>query len=375
MTGTSQKLVVLAAGGSGGHVFPAEALATELSGRGCKLSLITDRRGDAYGGALGEMETHRILAGGVAGKSLVAKLRSAPELAFGTIQARRLLKRMRPGAVVGFGGYASAPTMLAAAFGGYATAIHEQNAVLGRANRLLAGRVRRIATSFEETAGMSAEMAAKATHVGMPVRAAVIAERDTPYPRLDETSPIHILITGGSQGARILSDVVPVALGGLDDDIKRRLKVTQQCRPEDLDRVRAAYEASGIAAEADSFFRDLPRRLAGSHLLIGRSGASTVAEATVIGRPAILVPYRYAIDDHQSFNAHALDEAGGGWLMAEETFSAEALTGRLNSLLRVPALLVKAAAASRRAGRPDAAERLADVVCEMIGENGERRAA
>jgi len=375
MNAESQKLVVLAAGGSGGHVFPAEALAAELSGRGCKLSLITDRRGDAYGGALGEMETHRILAGGVAGKSLVAKLRSAPELAFGTLQARGLLKRMRPSAVVGFGGYASAPTMLAATFGGYASAIHEQNAVLGRANRLLGGLVRRIATSFEETAGVSSEMKAKVTRVGMPVRAAVIAERETPYPHLDETSPVHILITGGSQGARILSDVVPLAMDGLDGDVKSRLKVTQQCRPEDLDRVRNAYAASGIIAEVDSFFSDLPRRLAGSHLLIGRSGASTVAEATVVGRPAILVPYPHAIDDHQSFNAHALDEAGGGWLMAEETFTSGALSRRLNSLFRVPALLAKAAAASRRAGRPDAAERLADVVCEMIAENDERRAA
>ncbi|MHA1598592.1 MAG: undecaprenyldiphospho-muramoylpentapeptide beta-N-acetylglucosaminyltransferase [Alphaproteobacteria bacterium] len=375
MNQSSQKLVVLAAGGSGGHVFPAEALATELSGRGCRLSLITDRRGDAYGGTLGDLETHRILAGGIAGKSLAAKMRSAPELAWGTLQARGLLKRMQPSAVVGFGGYASVPTMLAATFGGYASAIHEQNAVLGRANRLLGHRVRRIATSFADTVSMTAEMTAKSTRTGMPVRAAVIDEREVPYPQLDEASPIDILVTGGSQGARILSDVVPAALARLDDDLKSRLHVTQQCRPEDLDRVRAAYATSGIASETGIFFSDIPRRLAACHLLIGRAGASTVAEATVIGRPAILVPYLYAIDDHQSFNAHALGEAGGGWLMAEETFTVDGLAQRLGQLLRVPALLIQAAAASRQAGRPDAAARLADMVFELIDENGERRAA
>ena len=375
MNATPDNLVVLAAGGSGGHVFPAEALATELSARGCRLSLITDRRGDAYGGTLGNLETHRIRAGGIAGKSLVAKLRSGPELAFGTLQARGLLKRMQPNVVVGFGGYASVPTMLAAVFGGYATAIHEQNAVLGRANRLLGNRVRRIATSFDDVRFMTKDMTAKSIRTGMPVRAAVIEQRDTPYPHLDETSTVRILVTGGSQGARILSDIVPAALANLADDLKGRLHITQQCRPEDLDRVRAAYGASNITAEIDSFFRDLPKRLADSHLLIGRAGASTVSEATVIGRPAILVPYLYAIDDHQSFNAHALDEAGGGWMMDEEIFTVDGLAQRLNSLLRVPPMMMRAAAASKQAGHPDAAERLADVVFDLIGTNGERRAA
>ncbi len=369
------KLVVLAAGGTGGHVFPAEALAAELIGRDCRLALITDRRGDAYGGTLGDIETHRVRAGGIAGKSLAALLRSGPELAFGTWQARTLLKRMRPNAVVGFGGYASVPTMLAATFGGFNTAIHEQNAVLGRANRLLASRVMRIATSFDEVRSLPAEAMAKVVHTGMPVRSSVTACRDVPYPALDSTSPIRILVLGGSQGATVLSDIVPGALGRLGDELRRRLHVTQQCRAEDLDRVKNVYGRLGIEADLDNFFADVPERLARAHLLIGRAGASTVAEATTIGRPAILVPYPHATDNHQSYNAHALDDAGGGWLMSQEIFTEEALAARLESLFTVPQLLTKAASCARNSGSPDAAIRLADTVFELLGHNGERRAA
>ncbi len=370
-----QKPVVLAAGGSGGHVFPAEALATELSGRGLRLVLITDRRGDAYGGALANIVTHRIRAGGIAGKSIAARLKSGPELAIGTWQARSLLKTINPSAVVGFGGYASVPTMLAATFGGFKTAIHEQNAILGRANRLLAGRVDRIATSFEATRALPENAAAKVQYCGMPVRAPIIAMRETPYPVLDDTSAINILVLGGSQGASVLSEVIPQAFGLLDDGLRKRISVTQQCRPEDLEKVHAAYARMNMDATLDTFFNDVPQRMAAAHLLIGRSGASTVAEATVIGRPAILVPYPHAIDDHQSFNGHALDEAGGGWLMSQETFTAGGLSARLQSLLRVPEILQKAAAGARAAGSPDAAIRLADMIFDLLDANGERRAA
>lgn len=375
MNGSMHNPVVLAAGGSGGHVFPAESLASELAGRGLRLVLITDRRGVAYGGALGGIDTHRIRAGGIAGKSITARLKSAPELAVGTWQARSLLKRINPSAVVGFGGYASVPTMLAATFGGYKTAIHEQNAILGRANRLLAGRVDRIATSFENTRAIPGGAAAKVLCCGMPVRSPVIAKRDVPYPALDSSSPINILVLGGSQGARILSEVIPEAIGSLDDDLKKRISITQQCRPEDLEQARRTYERLGVKATLSHFFDDVPAALATAHLLIGRAGASTVAEATVIGRPAILVPYPHAIDDHQTYNGHALDEAGGGWLMSQETFTIEGLAARLQSLLRVPEILQKAAAAARAASRPDAAERLADMVCELLEANGDRRAA
>ncbi len=374
-------LVVLAAGGTGGHVFPAEALAGELAGRGCRLVVITDRRGGAWQGPPEAVETHCIRAGGIAGKSFAARLRNGPELAIGTWQARRLLKRLQPRAVVGFGGYASVPTMLAACFGGYHTAIHEQNAVLGRANRLLASRVDRIATSFEKSEGLPAEAQAKAKHTGMPVRATVTAISQYPYPALTADGPISLLVIGGSQGAHVFSTVVPEALGLLDDDLKRRIKISQQCRPEDLDQVRRHYKSLRIDAELKTFFDDLPDRLATTHLLIGRAGASTVAETQVAGRPAILVPYPYAIDDHQTRNAHAVDKSGGGWLMPEPSFTPPALAARLDSLLGLPAILEKAAAGAKAAGKLDATERLADMVCALLrsngadGPDGERKAA
>ena len=341
--GMKRHLAVLAAGGTGGHVFPAEALAAELGARGYRLALITDRRGGGFGGALAELETHHIRAGGIAGKRFTARLESVFELGLGMLQARKLLARLKPDAVIGFGGYASVPTMMAATWAGLATAIHEQNAVLGRANRLLATRVRRIATSIE----------------------------------ISDRGPLNLLVTGGSQGARVLSDVVPAALASLPDALKKRLNVTQQCRAEDLERVGAVYAQAGITADLNSFFDDVPRRLAAAHLLIARAGASTVAEMTAIGRPAILVPYPHATDNHQFANAQAVDEAGAGWLMAEDVFTAERLAGRLASLFESPRHLAHAARASRRIGRPDAARALADMVAEMMpnGHSGEGRQA
>ncbi len=371
MKAAGGNLVVLAAGGSGGHVFPAEALAAELSVRGCRLALVTDRRGGQFGGYLKGIETHRIRAGGVAGKSFGARLRSAPELALGTWQARNLLRVINPQAVVGFGGYASVPTMLAATYGGYSTAIHEQNAVLGRANRLLAPRVGRIATSFEESRGLSAEENGKVVHTGMPVRPAVAALRDRPYPSLAGDGPIRLLVLGGSQGARVFSQAVPDAVGLVEEHLCRRLRISQQCRPEDLERVSQSYGRLGVDADLDVFFDDVPERMADSHLLIVRAGASTVAESTAIGRPAILVPYPHAIDDHQSFNAHSVDETGAGWVMPEDAFTPQVLSARLNSLFDLSAILEKAAACAKAAGRADAAVRLADVVVQLLPSNGE----
>lgn len=370
-------LIVLAAGGTGGHVFPAEALAAELIGRSYRLALVTDRRGGTYGGTLGDLETFRIRAGGIAGKRITARIESVVELGLGTLQARSLLGRLKPGAVVGFGGYASVPTMMAATWGGFATAIHEQNAVLGRANRLLAPRVSRVAVSIDGTAAVPAAAKAKVVLTGMPVRPAVIAMRNTPYAPITGDGPIRLLVTGGSQGARVLSDVVPAALAKLNAPLKARLAVTQQCRAEDLDRVRAAYGQAGIKADLASFFDDIPERLAAAHLLIARAGASTVAELTAIGRPAILVPYPHAIDNHQFANAQAVDEAGAGWLMAEDVFTAERLAGRLDALFSNPVHLAQAAAAARRIGRPDAAAALADLVAGLIpnGHSKEGRAA
>ena len=370
MTASEGPLVALAAGGTGGHMFPAEALAAELIGRGCKIALITDKRGGSFGGHQADIETYRILASGLAGKSLVKRLRGVCELSCGLLQAHFLLKRLAPRAVIGFGGYASIPTMLAAVFGGFPTAIHEQNAVLGRANRLLASRVKRIATTFKTPLNISPDDESKIFHTGMPVRASIVKMRETPYPALGDKGAINILVIGGSQGAHVFSEVMPKAVELLPEAIRSRLVIAQQCRPEDLEATRSAYKQLGMAPELKPFFDDAPERLAAAHLIIGRAGASTVSEITVVGRPSILVPYPHAIDDHQSVNAHSVDEAGAGWLMPENSFNAKTLAARLESLFNLPAILANTAACALKAGRPDAAKRLADMVFELMSSGG-----
>jgi UDP-N-acetylglucosamine--N-acetylmuramyl-(pentapeptide) pyrophosphoryl-undecaprenol N-acetylglucosamine transferase len=366
---TIKPLIVLAAGGTGGHVFPAEALAVELGSRGYRLALVTDRRGGNLKGRLAELETYRIRAGGIAGKSFFARIISAIEIIIGTFQAWSLLRRLKPSVVVGFGGYASVPTMLAAAYSGIRAAIHEQNAVLGRANRLLASRVEKIATSFEKVSAIPEASQANVIVTGMPVRPAVALVRDQDYPKLTSEESINLAIFGGSQGAHIFSTVVPGALKLMSDTLKRRIKITQQSRPEDIDQARAAYQALGVEAEILSFFDDVPDRIAKAHLVICRSGASTIAELTTIGRPAILVPYIYAVDDHQTRNAHAVDEVGGGWLIPEDAFTDEVLADRLESLLALPQMLENAGTAAKAAGKPDAASRLADMVVGLMPNN------
>jgi len=370
MTEQLKPLVVLAAGGTGGHVYPAEALAGEMLKRGYRLALITDRRGDAYGGVLGELETFRVRAGGIAGKGPIAKVRSMLEIFVGIWQARSIMKRIKPEVVVGFGGYASVPTMVAACIGKYKTAIHEQNAVFGRANKALASYVDRIVTCFADIDTSSAGRGDKVVQAGMPVRRAVLDEQNIDYPELDASSPVNILVLGGSQGARVLSDVIPGAMASLPVEIKTRVQMTQQCRPEDLERVKDVYAKATINAELSSFFNDVPHRMTKTHLLIARSGASTVAEALVIGRPTIMVPYPYAVDDHQTKNAHAVDDAGAGWLIPEASFTQQALAQRLQHLLSVPNTLRKAAECARVAGRPDATEQLATIIEDLLQPNG-----
>ncbi|MDH5749975.1 MAG: undecaprenyldiphospho-muramoylpentapeptide beta-N-acetylglucosaminyltransferase, partial [Rhodospirillales bacterium] len=321
MTEAKSPLVVLAAGGTGGHVFPAEALAVELKSRGCRLVLITDLRGGSFGGSLDSIETHHIRAAGVVGKNVAALLKSAPELAIGTWQARSLLKKMQPDAVVGFGGYASVPTMLAAEYSGIKTAIHEQNAVLGRANRLLAAKAGKIATSFAKVKGLSEDLKDRQVVTGMPVRPRVVAMRDVPYPALDDRCPINILVLGGSQGASIFSEVLPEALSLIPPKLRARINITQQCRPENIEETRSSYRGSNVTAELSTFFDDVPERMAKAHLVISRSGASSVAEIAAIGRPAMLVPYPFSADDHQTANAYAVAEAGAGWLMPQPAFT------------------------------------------------------
>lgn len=372
---TTSRRIVLAAGGTGGHVFAAQALAEALLGRGHALALVTDRRGGSFGGSLARLETHRIAAARIDG-GIAAKLRGVAELGYGFVQSRRLLARLAPAAVVGFGGYPSVPVMLAATQARLPTLVHEQNAVLGRANRLLAPRVTRIATSFGAVAGIRTGDGARLTMTGNPVRGAIGALGRLPYPAFEAaTGMVRILVLGGSQGARALSDVVPAAIARLAEDVRRRIAVAQQCRPEDIDRARAVYRQCDATFEVATFFDDVPRRLAESHLMIGRAGASTCAELTASGRPAILVPYPHATDDHQSANARALESAGAAWVMPQASFTPEALADRLAAFVETPAVLASAAERSRAIGIPDAADRLADAVEEVAGTNGHRGGA
>jgi UDP-N-acetylglucosamine--N-acetylmuramyl-(pentapeptide) pyrophosphoryl-undecaprenol N-acetylglucosamine transferase len=363
-------LVVLAAGGTGGHMFPAEALARELLSRSLGVALITDRRGQAFGERLPGVALHRIRAGRF-GAGLMSKIVGVAELALGTLEARRLLRKLAPAAAIGFGGYPSVPTMLASAQLGVPTLLHEQNAILGRANRLLAPRVRRIATAFPEVDAIRPADRARVTETGNPVRPAIAAERGTGYPTPKPDGPFQILVLGGSQGARVLSEVIPAACTKLPEALRRRLRLTQQARAEDIEAVRRAHAASGVAAELATFFDDVPARLARAHLVISRSGASTMAELQIVGRPAILVPYQHAADDHQTANARALAAAGGAWVIPQPAFTADTLAERLSSLMTRPDTLVRAAAAAHALGRPDAARALADlVIATMSGSNG-----
>jgi UDP-N-acetylglucosamine--N-acetylmuramyl-(pentapeptide) pyrophosphoryl-undecaprenol N-acetylglucosamine transferase len=367
------RLIVLAAGGTGGHVFPAEALAQELLAQGHRLALITDKRGTGYTGTLGLIDTYHIRGQGIAGQGLVGKLKGVIALGAGVLDARRLLHELKPAAVVGFGGYASAPTVVAATQLGIPTVIHEQNAVLGRANRLLARRVNRVCTSFDLARPAPAQ--ATVIRTGLPVRPAVAAMRNTPYATPDADGPFRIVVMGGSQGARIFSDVIPAAVRLLPESFRKRLEISQQCRPEELDRTHAAYADTGAHVELRCFFDNVPVLMANAHLLITRSGASTVAEATVVGRPSLLVPYPFAADDHQTANAQAVDAAGGAWMIRQPFFTPEDLAQRLNAFAVAPYSLAAAATAAAAFAVPDAAHRLADVVTTLIrGENGARAA-
>ena len=360
----TQPPVVLAAGGTGGHMFPAEALARELLARGNRVVLVTDRRGKAFGDALPEVEVHRIRASSF-GSGVMGKLRGAVELGLGALQARRLIAALRPSVVVGFGGYPSVPTVLMAQRAGVPTVLHEQNAVLGRANRMLASGAARIATSFATVSAVKPADRTKLVTTGNPVRPAVTAVRDLPYPTLEPGGELRLLVVGGSQGARIFSEIVPEALALLPAMLRERIRLAQQCRPEDLEAAKAAFARAGVDAELSSFFRDVPDRLAACHLAICRSGASTVAELAAAGRPAVLVPYPFAMDDHQTANAQAVADAGGAWLMPQPAFTPKALADRLEALLDLPATLAKAAEAARARGAADAASLLADIVTDL----------
>ena len=360
---------VLAAGGTGGHLFPAQALAERLVATGARVVLATDRRADAFARDVPGVEIRQILAGRIGGGPIRAA-RGVAETAVGVVQAHRLLRSLSPDAVVGFGGYTSIPTMLAAIQLDIPTAIHEQNAVLGRANRLLKGRVLHIATGFAATGGLRAADKARAVHTGNPVRPGLLAVAGAEYRPPQPGQPVEVLITGGSQGARIFADVVPEALAALPAPLRTALRVSQQARPEDCDRVTARLREAGIAAEVSSFFNDIPRRLTRAHLVICRSGASTIAELACVGRPALLVPYPHATDDHQSANARAFADSGAAWVIPQPEFTPANLTGRLSERLGDSAGLRQAAAQARRFAPGDAADRLAALVLGLTARSG-----
>ena len=364
-TGASRHFV-LAAGGTGGHLLPAFALAAELHGRGHHVALITDARGANIPGKPDFLPAH-VLPAGRFGKNPLGWLAGIRAVLEGRRMALRLFESFEPSAIVGFGGYPALPALLAAAAAKLPSVVHEQNAVLGRVNRLLARRVDAIATSYESVDRLKPRHAAKVHLVGNPVRAEVLALREQDFPALTEESLLRILVTGGSQGARILSEVVPDGLAMLPPALRQRLQVTQQCRAEDLEAVRKRYAEHGIPAELGTYFEDMHERLADAHLFIGRAGASTIAELTAVGRPAILVPLPIATDDHQAVNTREMVKAGGARMIRQDAFQPKELAKQIQAMAMNPQSLANAAHCAFNCGRPDAAKDLADLVESMSG--------
>ena len=358
--------VLLAAGGTGGHLFPAEALARVLVGRGVPVELVTDRRALSYAAAFPARALHAVASATPSGGSVMSKAKAGLQLGRGAIEAYGLLKAIRPSVVVGFGGYPSVPPLVAAGWRHIPVLLHEQNAVMGRANRFLAARATRIATGFAALSKIDQSVRSKSVHTGNPIRPAVLAAAKQPYPFV-HSGGLNLLVTGGSQGARVMSDIVPAAVALLPPELRARLRIVQQARGEDEVRVRVAYAKAGVEAEVAAFFKDLPARMAAAHLVIGRSGASTVSELAVIGRPAILVPLPGALDQDQAANAAVLGDVGAAAVMMQKDFTPDRLADELAQILRDPSHLPERAAAARAMGEPAGAERLADLVLTLTG--------
>ncbi|MFO0989553.1 MAG: undecaprenyldiphospho-muramoylpentapeptide beta-N-acetylglucosaminyltransferase [Alphaproteobacteria bacterium] len=360
-SGAAKRPAVLTAGGTGGHMFPALALAEELARRGRRVVVFTDARGQNYAEKIAGIESIVVPSASPSRGGPLGRIGFLATLARGAWAASRLLRKLRAEIVVGFGGYASFPAGFMAARHRLPLILHEQNGYLGLANRKLARKAAAIGIAFPKVVGIP-QTGAEIAQVGNPVRPAFLDIREQPYAAPENGAPFRLMVMGGSQGARVFSEVIPEALGKLDRELRSRLDVAQQCRPEDLAAVQAAYATIGVKATLKSFFDDVPARLGAAQLLIVRAGASTVAEITVAGRPAIYVPYPHAADDHQRYNAEAVAAAGAGWAIAQPQFTADALAARLVELAHRPQELGRAAAAARAFGRPDAATALADLV-------------
>jgi UDP-N-acetylglucosamine--N-acetylmuramyl-(pentapeptide) pyrophosphoryl-undecaprenol N-acetylglucosamine transferase len=355
--------ILLAAGGTGGHLFPAEALAHALAARGVPVELVTDERALAYGGSFPARAMHCIPSATPRGGSFIAKAQAVARLAYGTAQAAKVFRSLKPRAVIGFGGYPTVPPLLAAAFLKIPTVLHESNAIMGKANRFLAGHVDRIAAGLPNLAA-PAPLQGKIVVTGNPVRPAVLDAANIPYPSFDDGA-FRLLVTGGSQGARVMADIVPEAIAALPDNIRSRLRLVQQTRAEDIARVEAIYRSAGVAVDIAPFFKDLPLRIAQAHFVISRSGASTVSELAVIGRPALFVPLPHSLDGDQAANAAFIEQAGAAETVRQADFSPAFLTARLAELMESPTALAQRAEAAKRVGVPDAAERLADLILSV----------
>jgi len=353
---------VLAAGGTGGHLIPAFALAAELDRRGHHVALVTDERGAAIPGKPDFLPAHVIPAGRVEGKNPLGWLKGLRAIMEGRRMALRLFESFEPSAVIGFGGYPALPALLAATSAKIPSVVHEQNAVLGRVNRFLASRVDAIATAYREVDRLDPKLEGKVHLVGNPVRDDVLTLREQPYPEFTEDGLLRVLVTGGSQGARVLSEVVPDGLSMLQPALRGRLQVIQQCRAEDIEAVRQRYAGHDIPAELATYFEDMAERLADAHLFIGRAGASTIAELTAVGRPAILIPLPIATDDHQAANTREIVAAGGARAIRQEKFTAVELAKQIQAMAQHPHSLANAAHAAWNCGYPKAASDLADLV-------------
>lgn len=358
---TISRHYVLSAGGTGGHLIPAFALGQELLNRGHHVALITDERGMKIPGCPGKIATHVLPAGRIT-KNPKSWLPGANAIWQGRQMAKQIYRSFNPSAVVGFGGYPAFPALLGAFACDIPTIIHEQNAVLGRVNRLTARKVNAIATAYPDVLRLAERHENKVHLVGNPVREEVLALRDQAYPPLGEDGIFRVLVTGGSQGASILSDIVPDGLTRLPLNLRRRLQVTQQCRAEDIETVRKAYAAHDVPAELATYLADLPERLGWSHLVISRAGASTIAELTCAGRPAILVPLPSATDNHQAYNVKEMVQAGGARSIAQSGFGPVELAKQIQKIAMELGALENAAKAAKSCGRPNAVADLADLV-------------
>jgi len=357
-------LVLLAAGGTGGHLFPAEALATALDKHGVVVDLATDHRAAHF--KFPARSVHLVPSATLRARNPFALARTGSLLAIGTAKAWSLIGTIKPRVVVGFGGYPTVPPLLAANWRGVPTVLHEQNGVMGRANRLLAPRVTKIATGFHTLKNLDPHWQDKIVFTGNPVRAQVIAAAASPFSALTD-GKIRLLVFGGSQGARVMAEIVPQAMECLTSNLLGQLSIMQQARAEDIDNVRAIYARMGVTAEIAPFFNDLPARMAAAHLVISRSGASTVAELSAIGRPAILVPLPHALDQDQLANARVLEAAGGAICIEQRDFTPKRVAAEIAALTGDTARLAGMARAAKSVGTIDAAERLAKLVLNVAG--------